>query len=197
MPRAFGYPCPGCRTTNNLHDADCSFAGHPWVDVEKAYTDIVATLADGARSGEALRRDAPGTWDRLHAACLDRLEEEYRVLEEGDQLRLVTASERKEHLSVPPRDPLRTIYERGSVPGCHDNAVFALVAWYESVGFSWPETRAQVIDWLHESGTWDRGGFEEPSPEALLRDKRHVYERSYGWRQRADAAKRVIESARP
>ncbi|MFB6138497.1 MAG: hypothetical protein ABEJ42_09225 [Halobacteriaceae archaeon] len=197
MPRAYGYPCPDCRTTNNLHDTGCRFKGHPWHDVEKAYVGVLSTLAAGSRAEEALRRDVPGDWDALHAACLDQLREEYRVEESAGRLRVVGPAERKEHLSVPPEDPLHTIYERGSVPGCHDNAVFALVSWYESVGFSWAETREQVIEWLHDSGTWERGGFEESSPEALLRSKRHVYERGYGWRQRAEAAKRVIESAGP
>jgi hypothetical protein len=50
-----------------------------------------------------------------------------------------------------------------------------------------------VVEWLRESGAWDRGGFEEPSPGALLDEKRHVYEAGYGWRQAAQAAKGVIE----
>jgi hypothetical protein len=68
-----------------------------------------------------------------------------------------------------------------------------MIAWYEMVGLSWEETRENVVEWLHESGTWDRGGFEEATPEALVDRKRHVYEAGYGWKEKADAAKRVIE----
>jgi len=88
---------------------------------------------------------------------------------------------------------MRTIYHEGSVPGAHDNAVFAMIAYYEMVGFTWGETRDLVVDWLKETGTWDRGGFEEASPEELVDKKRHVYETGYGWKEKARAAKSVIE----
>jgi len=61
------------------------------------------------------------------------------------------------------------------------------------VGLDWPETRENVIDWLHESGTWARGGFEESSPEELVDTKQHVHEEGYGWKEKAVAAKRVID----
>jgi len=93
----------------------------------------------------------------------------------------------------PDRDPLRTIYEKGSVHGAHDNSVFALIAYYEMVGLSWEETRENVIEWLRESGTWQRGGFEEDSPEELVDAKQHVYEQGYGWKEKAKAAKAVID----
>lgn len=97
---------------------------------------------------------------------------------------------------IEPTDgPMRTVYEYGSVAGAHDNSVFAMIAYYESKGLSWEDTRRQVINWLEESGTWDRGGFEESSPEALVDAKRHVYEAGYGWLEKAKAAKRVIENS--
>jgi hypothetical protein len=68
-----------------------------------------------------------------------------------------------------------------------------MIAYYEMVGLTWPETRENVVDWLRESGTWDRGGFEESSPEELVTKKRHVYEQGYGWKQAAREAKAVIE----
>jgi len=71
--------------------------------------------------------------------------------------------------------------------------VFALIAWYEMVGLSWEETRERVVRWLRESGTWDRGGFEEATPEELVDAKRHVYEQGYGWKEKARAAKAVID----
>jgi hypothetical protein len=187
----FEYPCPGCRTRNNLHESGCRFDGTPWHEIEAAYADVLAPLAAAPRSEQALRDLTD--WGALRAACLNTLEDDYRVERTDRGLALVPPERRKEELSVPPNDPLRTVYDEGSVPGCHDNAVFALVAWYESVGFSWEETRERVVEWLRESGAWDRGGFEEPSPGALLDEKRHVYESGYGWRQAAQAAKGVIE----
>ena len=194
MP-TFRYPCPGCRTTNSLHDADCEFEGVSWPTIEKAYTDLLAVLTadrDGM-SESGLRAAVPGEWDGLNKAALGALEREQRVVRDDGQLRLLTAAEFTELVSEPTREPMRTIYERGSVPGCHDNAVFAMIAWYEMVGLSWPETKENVAEWLRASGAWDRGGFEESSPEELVESKRHVYEEGYGWKEKGQAAKRVIE----
>ncbi len=193
MPH-FDYPCPDCRATNSLHDAGCRFEGTQWPAVEKAYTDLVAVLSTGERPESDLRSAVHGEWDALCAAALSRLRSDGRVVEDDDgTLRLLTAAEFREQVSEPTREPMRTIYRRGSVPGCHDNAVFAMIAWYEMVGLSWEETRERVVSWLRESGTWDRGGFEEASPEQLVDAKRHVYEAGYGWREKAEAAKRVID----
>ncbi len=194
MP-TFRYPCPGCRTTNSLHDADCEFEGVSWPTIEKAYTDLLAVLTadrDGV-SESGLRAAVPGEWDGLNKAALGALEREQRVVRDDGQLRLLTAAEFTELVSEPTREPMRTIYERGSVPGCHDNAVFAMIAWYEMVGLSWSETKENVAEWLRASGAWDRGGFEESSPEELVESKRHVYEEGYGWKEKGQAAKRVIE----
>jgi hypothetical protein len=68
-----------------------------------------------------------------------------------------------------------------------------MIAWYEMVGLSWSETKENVAEWLRASGAWDRGGFEESSPEELVESKRHVYEEGYGWKEKGQAAKRVIE----
>jgi len=62
----FRYPCPGCRTTNSLHDADCEFEGVSWPTIEKAYTDLLAVLtaeADGLTEA-ALRAAVAGRVDR-------------------------------------------------------------------------------------------------------------------------------------
>ena len=195
VPR-FDYPCPGCRSTNSLHDVDCRFEGTPWPDVEKAYTDVVAPLSTGPHSEAALREASHGEWDALHAAALDRLRRTERVIEEDGVLRLLTASEYKELVSEPTREPMRTLYVKGSVQGCHDNAVFAMIAWYEMVGLSWAETKENVVEWLEESGSWTRGGFEEATPGELVEKKRHVYEAGYGWKEKAESAKRIIDRAR-
>jgi hypothetical protein len=190
----FAYPCPGCYATNNLHDGDCRFGGRPWTDVEKAYVDVVAPLSVEPHTEAELREACHDGWDPLNAAALEQLRREKRLRETDEgALELRTPAEYKDEVAEPSSEPLRTIYERGSVPGSHDNAIFALIAYYEMVGLSWPETKAKVIEWLHESGTWARGGFEEASPEELLEAKRHVYEQGYGWKEKAEAAKRVIQ----
>jgi hypothetical protein len=193
VPR-FDYPCPDCRTTNSLHDAGCQFEGTPWPELEAAYVDVVSILSGGVVDAGDLRA-ATREWGPLRRAALERLERDGRVDETNGRLRLLPAEEYREAVSVPTHDPIRTVYERGSVPGCHDNAVFAMIAWYEMVGLSWPETKENVVEWLRESGAWDRGGFEEASPEALVEKKRHVYEAGYGWKEKAAAAKRVIDRA--
>jgi hypothetical protein len=194
VPR-FDYPCPDCRTTNSLHDAECRFEGTPWPDVERAYVAVVSRLTRGVKA-EAELRESIDDWGAVHAAALSRLRRDGRVDASNGRLRLLTAEEFREEVSEPTHEPMRTVYRRGSVPGCHDNAVFAMIAWYEMVGLSWPETRERVVEWLRDTGTWDRGGFEEPSPEALVAKKRHVYEAGYGWKEKAEAAKRVIERHR-
>jgi hypothetical protein len=68
-----------------------------------------------------------------------------------------------------------------------------MVAWYEMVDLSWGETREKVVSWLRDTGAWDRGGFEESSPEELVDDKRRVYDEGYGWKEAAQEAKSVIE----
>ena len=192
----FDYPCPDCRTTNSLHDAGCRFEGTRWPAIEKAYTDIVAVLSLGARPESDVQAAVHGEWDGLRAAALSRLRRDGRVVDDDGSLRLLTASEFREQVSEPTREPMRTLHRHGSVPGCHDNAVFAMIAWYEMVGLSWEETRDRVVSWLHETGTWDRGGFDEASPELLVDSKRHVYEAGYGWKEKAEAAKRIVDRSR-
>ncbi|WP_435334176.1 DUF7474 family protein [Haloarchaeobius sp. TZWWS8] len=198
MARHFEYPCPDCRSTNDLHDPDCEFTGVAWQAVEKAYADVLAALSSGVKSDDELR-DAVAEfsdWDRLHHGALSYLRSVQRVEERRERLELLDPDEYRERLSTPQYEPLKTIYEKGSVPGCHDNAVFAMVAYYEMVGLTWEETREQVLDWLDKSGTWKRGGFEEESPEDLVDSKRHVYEAGYGWKQAAREAKAVIDRVR-
>ena len=192
MPH-FAYPCPDCRSTTDLHDPDCDFAGRSRSEIERAYVDVLSVLSAGPRPGTELRRAVDEEWTRLHDGALDRLRREQRVEEDGDALVLLTPEERTERISTPAHDPLRTIYEEGSVPGCHDNSVFAMIAYYEMVGLTWAETRERVVEWLVDSGAWARGGFEEDSPEELVDSKRHVYEQGYGWKEKATAAKHVID----
>jgi hypothetical protein len=189
---AHGYPCPGCRTRTSLHEPECQFDGTPRPGIEKAYTDVVAVLAGGPKDEDALRT-AADEWDPLRIAALNALQRERRVEERDGQLELLTPAGFREAVTDAAQDPIRTIQEKGSVPGCHDNAVFAMIAYYEMVGFSWEETRDRVVEWLETTGTWARGGFEESTPEELVESKRHVYDEGYGWREKAEAAKRVID----
>jgi hypothetical protein len=188
------YRCPGCRTTSNLHDPGCEFEGTDRTHIEKAYTDVLGPLSARSYDDEdALREDVPGRWSGLPARVLSRLEGDQRVVDEDGELQLLPPEEYKERVSKPTFEPLKTIYEKGSVPGAHDHSVFAIIAFYEMVGLSWEEARENTIDWLLESGTWDRGGFEESSPEELVDNKKHVYEQGYGWKQAATEAKSVID----
>jgi hypothetical protein len=191
VPR-FRYPCPDCRTTSNVHDASCEYEGHRRAEVEAAYVDVLSHLSRRPFRESALR-DRTEEWTPLHRAALGRLTRERRVEERDGLLHLLTVEEYKDRVSRPTADPLKTIYEKGSVPGAHDNSVFALVAFYEMVGLSWEETREQVVEWLYDSGTWARGGFEESSPEELVDAKKHVYDQGYGWKEKAQAAKAVID----
>jgi len=196
VPR-FSYPCPGCRTTNSLHEPDCRFEGTPWPTIEKAYIDSLAVLTAEELTEEELRATIDAEWSDRHTAALATLKSLNRIDQADDgTLRLLTAAEYAEQVSEPSIEPMATIYEHGSVPGCHDNAVFAMIAWYEMVDLSWPETKDNVVTWLRESGAWDRGGFEESSPEELVENKRHVYESGYGWKQAGQEAKAVIDRHR-
>jgi hypothetical protein len=188
------YRCPGCRTTSNLHDPGCEFEGTERVHIEKAYTDLLGPLSARTYADEdALREAVPERWSGLHAAVLSRLRGDQRVVDEEGELRLLPPEEYKERVAQPTFEPLKTIYEKGSVPGAHDNSVFSLLAFYEMVGLSWEEARENTVDWLIESGTWNRGGFEESSPEELVDSKQHVFEMGYGWKEKAQAAKAVID----
>ena len=188
------YRCPGCRTTSNLHDPGCEFEGTDRRHIEKAYTDLLGPLSSRDYDDEdALREAVPERWSGLHAAVFGRLKSDQRVVEEDGRLRLLAPEAYRDRVSRPTFEPLQTIYESGSVPGAHDHSVFAMIAFYEMVGLSWEEARENTIEWLEESGTWARGGFEESSPGELVDSKKHVFEEGYGWKQAATEAKAVID----
>lgn len=194
MAGYFEYPCPDCRTVSTLHGTDCRFSSSTRSEIEKAYTDILSCISRNPVGEEDLKETVHGNWNAQYSASLNTLRREHRVREsDSGILELLTPADRKEHVKEPSHEPMRTIYREGSVPGCHDNAVFAMIAWYEMVGFSWDETRSYVIDWLRESDAWSRGGFEESTPEDVVDKKRHVFEEGYGWRQAAEEAKAVID----
>jgi len=65
-------------------------------------------------------------------AAITHLEQTSRIEQvvDGDteKYRLLSPEEYREEVSEPQMEPIRTVYEKGSVSGCHDNAVFAMVA---------------------------------------------------------------------
>lgn len=194
MASYFAYPCPDCRTATNLHEPSCRFADRRWHEIEKAYLDLIAPLSASPRTEPGLREAVHDGWEAINAAALDQLKREHRVRESDEGLlELLSPAERDEIVSEPSHEPMRTVFEHGSVPGCHDHGLFAMIAWHEMVGFSWEETRKRVIQWLNESGAWDRGGFDESSPTEVVDNKRHVYDQGYGWKQAAQEAKAVID----
>lgn len=203
--RQFDYPCPDCRSTSNLHADGCNYSNRDREEFERAYFDILTQLTISPKpkiadeelvhngNGDGLMNNCRGAWTAVYEDCLIRLKHEYIIVEEENVFRIMGKEERKDAVSEPQHEPMKTLYEKGSVPGAHDNAVFAMVAFYEMVGLSWTETRENVLEWLDETGTWKRGGFAEKSPEELVEKKRHVYDQGYGWREKAEAAKRVID----
>lgn len=194
MSRIYTYPCPDCRSTNVMHGERCDQEGVPRQDIEKSYTDILSVLhMAGPHKKPALIRECHGEWDDTHDAVLTNLISEFRVRKnDDDKFEIVPEEERQKQREVPHMEPLKTIYEKGSVPGAHDNAIFAIISWFEMNDFSWEESKELTLDWLDRTGTWERGGFEEDDPELLVNNKRHVHESGYGWKQRGEAAAEVI-----
>jgi len=189
----YRYDCPGCGTSNSRHQFRCDFARTSNTEIEKAHIDIISRLSLGPCEKETLRDDIYGEWSELHRRILHELIQDQRVsLTQDLKLTLIKPSNGFDGLE-PQQEPLKTIYQTGSYPGAHDNSIFALIAYFESLDLTWEQTKKQVIDWLHNSGAWERGGFKESTPEKVLDKKRHVYERDYGWRNKAKAAKRVIK----
>lgn len=184
-------------------------------EIEQAYVDIITALSFRDFVGGDLVDKLDHIDSKLLSDCLHYLVTQNRVFDLTDTelmselesidpetvpddanvyYHLPTHAEWKTAVSYPSFEPLKTIYEEGSYPGCHDNAVFALVAYFQMVGLTWDETVDMVEEWFDETGTWERGGFEEDTPRELIEDKKHVYDNEYGWSEKGEAAKNVIES---
>lgn len=199
------YSCPYCRTTNRLHDHDCRFSDIDIHRIEKAYTDILSVLTRAPQTLPDLRQHVHGEWGEIHRTVfqkrfvdenrLDKLGEVDQHNESRSVYKLKTPDEIQAEKKVPSHPDLETIYHEGAVDGCLDTSIVALIAWWEYAGFGWKETRELTIDWLHESGTWDRGSFEERSPEELVDSKKHVFEEGYGWKDAASTAATKIPSS--
>lgn len=195
------YSCPDCGTTNQLHRSRCEFENVDWYVIEKTYIDIVSVVIgeaskESAVTKQELKNEVDGKWGYLYGAVYNQLLYHHRITEtEYGTIVPVDAATRKELLE-PTTEPIQTLWEYGSVPGCHDNTIFALISWHEMNGFSWNETRERLLTWFEQTGTWERGGFEEPSPQELIDSKKHVYDEGYGWKEKANAARNVIRQHR-
>jgi len=192
----FEYSCPECGCTDGRHPIQCDFRQLSKTDLEKAHVDIISRLSVGPCDKDTLKDEIHGEWGQVHDEIVRELIQYKRAsLTEDQKLTLIPPSDSFDSID-PQREPLKTIYQQGSYPGAHDNSLFALISWYESVGLSWQQTKDKVIKWLEQSGAWDRGGFKEESKEAVVEKKQHVYRRDYGWRNKGEAAKRVIDQKR-
>jgi hypothetical protein len=190
----FAYPCPGCQSELKYHEPTCSFENAPRADVESAYIDIIGQLAIAPRTVGTLRSN--GNWSPLHTACLETLKRQRRIYQkENGKFKVLTQPERRNHIH-PVTEPIQTVYEHGTVQGCHDNGIFALVAYYASQNLSWSETKEVLLEWFDETNTWNRGGFDHATPEDVLADKHHVWDAEYGYWSKARAAKGVIDNYR-
>jgi hypothetical protein len=189
-PPINGYPCPECGSMYTIHTPDCELEGTDRSDIEIAYIDILSTLSVAAVTKSSLTTEHVEDWTDLHERVFSHLVGTQQVTFESDGVvRLSTHDESV----APAEEPLRTIYVHGTYPGCHDNGIFALMAYWANMGLSWHDTKTQLLDWFNRTGTWDRGGFGESSPEAVIDTKKHVWDEAYGWEKMGQKAKTEIE----
>jgi len=190
----FSYPCPDC-TEETIHKQGCKYEYADRAEIEQGYIDIISWLSLCPMEKSSLK-DQLREWTDLHEDCLSHLKSLQRVKRCGDgRLKLLTAEKREQKI-VPTFEPLATIYNYGTVPGCHDNGIFALISYYSYQDLSWEETREKLHDWFERTGTWGRRGFQESSIDELLNSKKHVWEEGYGWETKGKAARRVIQNHR-
>jgi hypothetical protein len=191
----YSYVCPDCRTESNIHEYDCEFEGTERAVIERAYIDIISRLSLTPFEQSTLE-ELVNEWSDLHEACFYSLwGRNHITLRNDGKFRLRSSDEREKSIH-PTFEPLKTIFEHGSVAGCHDNAVFSLIAWYANQDLSWEETKEQLHTWFSRTGSWNSSEFEEASIDDLLEKKKHVWDEAYGWDTTAKAAKRVIEQKR-
>lgn len=204
------YQCPECGTTNVIHERFCKYEDtHPTV-FEKAHIDIIASLSalnavldahdmpvgvsykhlvtrvDEQQEGEA--------WREIHNDVLHSLKDRRYIAEDAAKggLYLKQSESRKQEI-IPTFDPVRTVYEHGPVDGCKDYCVYTMISWCELVGLTWEQTRNFFREWMEETGSWEEQSWGENSISSLLDSKQHIYDRSLGWGDYAEIAKRKIE----
>lgn len=202
----FSYRCPGCYVTNRLHKDNCDYSDvHPH-DWERAYVDIVSVLiqrktvrnagdVDLPMNYEWIRDATEHTWTPLYDACLGLLKREnYVIKDDADRLVILSPSQRKDR-QTPSHGDIELIHEFGTCDGALDHGTSAMVSWCEMSEFDWERTREFVIDWLRETGTWERGSFEEPDPETLVDDKKHIHDNGVGWKNFAEnTVRQMVDS---
>lgn len=206
----FSYHCPNCATTNRIHRERCRWNGTHIHEFEKRYIDILSALLErkavrNVHGDPTIPMDADwlkthiteeyGNWDTKHDACLDRLRDESYVVEMDGDLVLLSPDEQRDHVSPASiGGALEAVHEYGACDGCLDNGISAIISWCEMSDFDWDRTREFALDWLDETGTWERGGFEESSPEALVEKKKHIHEQGVGWKTFAKRTAEVMMS---
>lgn len=210
----FNYECPGCSSATEYHSEDCQYKDFSRGEIEARYIQILSQLAIG---GEIAEEDMNGgnkithgrkSGEDLQKGILFKLQRENHIIKTNSEKAkeigyssdskkyvLLTEDQRKEILSTPDFEPMKTLYEYGTVPGCQDNGVFAMISFLNSAGLSWDETKEQVIEWLEETNSWERGSFEEQSIEQLVDKKRHVWANNYGFMDKAEAAVAIIKQS--
>jgi len=192
----FEYQCPECYTTCEVHSIGCQYEGTGRSEYEKAYIDIISVLSRITCSKQKLQENAHD-WGELHDAAFERLCSIGHInrTEDGYYTLAPPVERRKE--TRPYSEPLATIYEKGTVAGCHDNGLFALLAFFSHIDLLWEDTKEELLEWYQRTGTWERGGFDEPTPEALIVKKRHVWQEGYGWETKGEEAKKIIDQHQP
>lgn len=202
---SLSYACPSCRTTMNVHKMECRHEGTSIHMIEEAYIDIIHPLTVKPHSKfdiiECANEIGDHNWSQIHQEVLNRLKNEQRIevigtiTQEGGEwpvYRLLTPEEYREQREVPSDEDLRVIYEEGPVPGCRDNALYAMIAYYENVGMSWERTQELVMDWLDDHG-WS-SGWDGETAEEHIRNKRHVYDEGYNPGTQAREAAETIRN---
>jgi len=49
----FQYPCPDCRTTNDLHEPECDFPMLSAIDIELGYHSLFRKLSSGRKQNHS------------------------------------------------------------------------------------------------------------------------------------------------
>ena len=201
------YHCPGCHTTNQIHTSGCRYGESDIHTIESVMATILALVTsktavsqvmDGSTTAagttEPSLRETFDDWGPLHDGVLRSLVTGGYVERDGDTLRALDEAERKDHIQ-PTGGDIGLVLQYGACNGCLDHGVSAVVSWHEMEGFSWEETKERAIEWLHETGTWERGEFAEPTPEALVESKAHIHQEGHGWATFAENTARRMRDA--
>jgi hypothetical protein len=172
-------------------------------EYEKAHIDILSVITQLTCSKDKIESEAHG-WSELHDAVFTNLVETGHITRTDEGLYKIASPKQRRKETIPYSEPLATIYREGTVSGCHDNGLFALVSFYAFQDLSWEQTKTELKHWYIKTGmwddqaqTWNRDGIDEPDPETIISKKKHVWEEGYGWSEKGNEAKKVIDRHNP